>query len=338
VNVVNITIIGSGSWGTALSVLLSKNKHTVTLWSYLQEEADAIIRDGEHKEFLAGVPIPKEIAVTADPEQAMKNASVVVCAVPSAHMRNTLKRFAPLFNESHTIINVSKGFDDVKKVRLSQVIEEYAPNSPVAVLSGPTHAEEVGRDTPTAIVAAAKDMSVARYVQDIFMRKSFRVYTNKDIIGVELGGALKNIIALVAGISDGYGFGDNAKAAIMTRGVAEIARLGVAMGADQTTFSGLSGLGDLIVTCTSVHSRNRRAGILIGSGYTLEAALKEVRMVVEGVSAVKIAHHLSKVHNVEMPIVEEAIALLYKGKDTRDVVDDLMGRDKTSENNSNYIF
>ncbi|MDR1066162.1 MAG: NAD(P)H-dependent glycerol-3-phosphate dehydrogenase [Clostridiales bacterium] len=327
----NITVIGSGSWGTALAILLATNGKNVTLWSYSQKEADAIDRDGEHKEFLPGIPVPKTIAVTTDPEKAMANAEAVVCAVPSAHMRETLERFARFFDENHTIISVSKGFDEVKNIRLSQVIEEFAPKSGVAALSGPTHAEEVGRGTPSAIVAASKDQSVAKHVQNIFMCHSFRVYTNRDIIGVELGGALKNIIALVAGISDGFGFGDNAKAAIMTRGMAEITRLGVAMGAERSTFSGLSGLGDLIVTCTSAHSRNRRAGILLGKGYTLDAALKEVRMVVEGVNAVNIAHKLSEIHKVEMPIVKEAMAFLYGGKDMRDIVDDLMGRYKTAE-------
>ncbi len=334
----HVTVIGSGSWGTALSLLLHNNGHKVCIWSFSPEEAAQINETHENKAFLPGVHIPGEIVVTTDKAKAMAEAEAVVCAVPSAFMRQTMTEFAPFFTDKHTLISVSKGFDKTKRVRLSEVLTELAPQSRVAVLSGPSHAEEVSKGIPTTCVAAAVCPETARYVQDLFMSDVFRVYTNKDIIGVELGGALKNVIALVAGISDGLGFGDNTKAALMTRGMAEMARLGVAMGADPFTFSGLSGIGDLIVTCTSMHSRNRRAGMLIGEGHSLEETLKEVRMVVEGVNMATIAYELSQAYHVSMPIATEVYKVLFEGKPLKEGVQDLMTRDKTTENVTEYAF
>lgn len=333
-----VTVIGSGSWGTAIAVLLNSNGHKVKLWSFLESEAQSINKYRENKEFLPNVPIAEEIFVCCDCDKVMENSEYVVCAVPSAHVRSTMERFAPYFNEKHTIINISKGFDEKKKVRLSQVIEEFAPKSKICVLSGPSHAEEVSRGIPSAVVAASSDISVAEDVQHVFMNDVFRVYTNNDVIGVELGGALKNVIALVAGMTDGLGYGDNTKAALMTRGMAEISRLAVKMGGSPYTLHGLTGIGDLIVTCTSMHSRNRRAGILIGQGKDLEETLNEVHMVVEGVNTAKTAHHLAKEYDVEMPICAEAYKVLFEQKDLRQAVYDLMTRDKTSENSNLFIF
>lgn len=332
-----ITILGAGSWGTAIAKLLYDNGHKVTMWSFLQEQADIINKEHENKEFLPSVFIPKDLKVTHIDKDAIGDSEIIVLAVPSKFVRQTIKRFKPLLNEKNIIVNVAKGLEDDTLYRLSEVIEEELPMCKVVVMSGPSHAEEVSKKIPTACVSTSKDLKTAEYIQDIFMNPYFRVYTSVDIIGVELGGALKNVIALAAGISEGLGFGDNTKAALMTRGLTEISRLGVAMGADMITFNGLTGIGDLIVTCTSMHSRNRRAGILIGKGKSLKETLDQVHMVVEGVCTAKAAYDLSIKYNVEMPIIKEIYEVLFEGADPKLAVTNLMCRDKTSEHDREDI-
>lgn len=325
-----VAVIGSGSWGTALAIQLKRAGNNVILWSFKEEEAAAILSERENKEFLPGIKLDKDIVVTYKDEDVTW-ADMIVFSTPSKFVRNMAKRFAPFVKKNQIVVNVAKGLEEGTLLRLSQVIKEEIPQCKVAVLSGPSHAEEVGRNMATTIVAASEDISVAEEVQNTFMTPMFRVYTNSDIVGVELGGALKNLIALAAGISDGCGFGDNTKAALMTRGLHEISMLGIAMGAKRETFAGLAGVGDLIVTCTSMHSRNRRAGILLGQGKTLKETLDEVHMVVEGVSNAKAAYELSKKLNINMPITHEINAVIYNGKDVKQAVYDLMTRDKVEE-------
>lgn len=324
-------VITSGGWGTALAILLVENGHDVKMWSFKKEEAEAINLYRENKEFLPGITLPENLYVTSDEEEALSGCEYIVSTTPSKFVRGIMSRFSNLLNEKHTIINVSKGLEEESLMRLSEVIDEVCPKSKLAVLSGPSHAEEVSRKIPTTCVAASSDEKVAENVQNLFMNPVFRVYASSDVVGVELGGALKNIIALAAGISDGMGYGDNTKAAIMTRGIAEIARLGVKMGAELITFSGLAGIGDLIVTCTSMHSRNRRAGILLGQGKSLKEALDEVHTAVEGVNTAHAAKLLAEKHGVEMPIIFEVNNALFNGKDPKQAVMDLMTRDKTAE-------
>lgn len=326
-----ISVIGSGGWGTAAALLLCRNGHSVCLWSYLDEERARLERDRENKEFLPGVPFgDADITFTSDIDFAAQYGEVLVSVVPSKAVRATAKKLSRKGN-GKTVVNLSKGFDEETGCRLSEVFEQEMPDSTIAVMSGPSHAEEVARGIPTTNVIACKSAEVAEKLQSIFMSDTFRVYTNADICGVEFGGALKNIIALCAGITDGLGYGDNTKAALMTRGLHEIARLGVKLGAHEKTFSGLSGVGDLIVTCTSMHSRNRRAGILIGKGKSLDEALKEVHMTVEGVYATRAAYALSQKYNVEMPITEAAYNVLFNGTDPRTAVNMLMTRGRKSE-------
>ena len=326
-----ISVIGSGSWGTALAVMLDKYGHDLTIWSWKEEEARRIREDGEHKEFLPGVPIRKEIKIVTSPEEAVKDAEIVIAAVPSKFVRLNIMKFAPYFNEKQIIVNVAKGLEDGSLKTLAEVIKECVPQCEVAVLSGPSHAEVVGRGIPTAAVIASENEEIAKMIQHEFSNPVFRLYTNTDVIGVEIGAAMKNIIALAAGMSDGLGYGDNTKAALMTRGMAEITRLGMAMGGRRETFYGLSGMGDLIVTCTSMHSRNRRAGIMIGEGKSLQETLDAVHMVVEGVNTAQAALELARKLNVSMPITEAITGVLFNGKDVRHVVNDLMMRDKISE-------
>jgi glycerol-3-phosphate dehydrogenase (NAD(P)+) len=326
-----VAIIGSGSWGTALAVLLHNNGHNVSIWSFKKEEADSIRQNLENKEYLPGISLSEEINITHIEQQAVENADIVVLSTPSKFVRAITNRFKPYLNENQIIVNVAKGLEEDTLYTLSEVIESELPKNPVCVLSGPSHAEEVGRGIPTTCVVACEDIKTAEYVQNIFMNPVFRVYTNTDIMGVEIGGALKNVIALAAGTSDGLGFGDNTKAALMTRGIAEISRLGVAMGAKRETFSGLTGIGDLIVTCTSMHSRNRRAGMLLGQGKSLSETLEEVHQVVEGVNTAKAAFDLAKKYNVVMPITEEINKVLFENKEAKQAVVDLMTRDKTVE-------
>lgn len=278
-----ISVIGAGSWGSALAVLLANNGHQVTLWSHDPKEVEMLQKDREQKDKLPGVILPDNIRIEADLEKSLTGQDVVVMAVPSPVVRSVAKQMAPFVKKDQIIVNVAKGIEDVTYMTLSDIIEQEIPDAQVCVLSGPSHAEEVGRGIPTTVVIGSKKKELAEMLQDIFMNHVFRVYTSPDIIGIELGGALKNVIALAAGITDGLGYGDNTKAALMTRGIAELSRLGVALGGKPETFSGLTGVGDLIVTCTSVHSRNRKAGYLMGKGKSADEAMKEVKMVVEGV-------------------------------------------------------
>lgn len=326
-----VSIIGAGSWGTALAVSLAKKGTRVKLWVYEPEVCDDIKNKKENVRYLPGVQIPDNVIPTNSQEEAIQDTGLTVLAAPAQLVRPVTKQIASYIPKDHIIANVAKGIEVKTLKRLSEVIEEEIPQARVAVLSGPSHAEEVGRDIPTTLVSASKDEKVAETVQRIFMSPTLRVYTNTDIKGVEIGGALKNIIALAAGISDGLGYGDNTKAALMTRGIVEIARLGKAVGASILTFSGLSGIGDLIVTCTSMHSRNRRAGILIGQGKTLDETLHEVGMVVEGVKTCEAAYELAKKLDVSIPITSELYEVLFRGKEPKMAVEDLMSRDRTSE-------
>ena len=326
-----VAVIGSGGWGTAISTLLLRQGYEVNLWSYLEEESKRLAEDKENKAFLPGVSLEGAIHFTHDLERAVKGAAFIVMVPPSKAVRQTAEALAPFVARGTVIVNASKGLDQDTQKRLSVTIKDAIPQAEVAVMSGPSHAEEVARCLPTTNVVAARTLEVAQSIQDALMCDTFRVYTSLDMTGVELGGALKNVIALCAGMSDGLGLGDNAKAALMTRGMSEIARLGVASGADVATFSGLSGMGDLIVTCTSMHSRNRRAGILIGQGISPKDAMEQVKMVVEGVYTTKAAYLLAQRMNVEMPITEQAYAVLFEGKDPRVAVDTLMGRDRKHE-------
>lgn len=296
-----VSVIGAGSWGSALAVLLANNGHEVTLWTHDPHEIEMLSTKREQQEKLPGVKLPDNIAIEADLETALTDEDVVVMAVPSPVVRTVAKQMSPFVKDGQIIVNVAKGIEDVTYKTLSDIIEEEIPNAEVCVLSGPSHAEEVGIGIPTTVVIGAKNKKTAEMLQDVFMNKVFRVYTSSDIIGIELGGALKNVIALAAGTVDGLGYGDNTKAALMTRGIAELTRLGEAMGGKPETFSGLTGVGDLIVTCTSVHSRNRKAGYLMGKGMTADEAMKEVKMVVEGVYSAKAALGLAKKCNVSVP-------------------------------------
>lgn len=326
-----IAVIGSGGWGTAVSLLLAGKGYDVYLWSWIQEETDRLNRDRENKEFLPGVKFSENIICSHDMGECVNGAELIVTAVPSPATRTTAKQLSQFVTDGQKLVNISKGLEEKTLMRLSEVYTMEIPQAKIAVMSGPSHAEEVSRKLPTTNVVASEDEKLAAEVQSIFMDETFRVYTDTDVIGLELGGSLKNVIALCAGISDGLGYGDNTKAALITRGLAEISRLGIAMGAEEKTFMGLSGMGDLIVTCTSMHSRNRRAGILLGKGKSLQETLDEVHMVVEGVNTAAAAYELSRKYNVEMPIVEEANNILYNGASAREAVGRLMTREKKGE-------
>lgn len=326
-----ISILGAGSWGTALALLLCNNGHEVMLWSALEDEVKMLREKREHASKLPGVRLPESIEITFDLEKTMAAPDVAVLAVPSPFTRSTAAQMAPFVRDGQKIVNVAKGVEEQTLMTLSEIIEQEIPNADVCVLSGPSHAEEVGRGLPTTCVVSSHTKETAEYLQSIFMSPVFRVYTTPDILGVELGGALKNVIALAAGTADGLGYGDNTKAALITRGIAEISRLGVKMGAKAETFYGLSGIGDLIVTCASVHSRNRKAGYLMGKGYTMKEAMDEVQMVVEGVYSAKAAKSLSEKYKVEMPIIDEVNKVLFEGKTASEAVSDLMLRDRKVE-------
>ena len=326
-----ISVIGAGSMGTAVSILLANNGHSIKMWSLFKEEVDMINNLREQTEKLPGARVPDSVVCTSDLEEALCWSDILIYVIPSQTIRQNARSMASLIKGGKVISCFSKGLEKGTGFRMSEVIGQELPEASIVAMSGPCHAEELSKGIPTAYVAASESKQSAELIQDLFMSNRFRVYTNPDIIGVELGGAVKNIIALCAGISDGLGFGDNTKAALMTRGIAEISRLGVAMGARLQTFSGLAGIGDLIVTCTSMHSRNRRAGILIGQGRSVEAALEEVKMVVEGVHTTEPVYRLSKELNIKMPITTEAYEILFNGKDARKAVVDLMSRDKTHE-------
>ena len=328
----NVGVLGAGSWGTALSVLLHDNGHSVTVWSIDESEVKMLDEKREHLLKLPGVKLPEDMVFTGDMEKTVRGKDFLVLAVPSVYTRSTARSMKPYVADGQIIVDVAKGIEESTLKTLSCQIEEEIPQADVAVLSGPSHAEEVGRRLPTTCVIGAKTRKTAEYLQSMFISKVFRVYTSPDILGIELGGSLKNVIALAAGIADGLGYGDNTKAALITRGIAEIARLGVKLGGKIESFVGLTGIGDLIVTCASVHSRNRKAGYLIGQGRTMQEAMDEVKMVVEGVYSAKAAARLAKKYNVSMPIVDEVNQVLFEGKSPAEAVDDLMQRESKSEN------
>ncbi len=331
-----ITVLGSGGWGTALALVLLENGHEVALWSYAEEE-NAVLRRDRENPMLKGVPLPEALILTTD-MSVVKGCEVVILATPSFAVRGTAAKLKALVEPGAVLVTVSKGIEKDTSLRLSQVVEEETGGvCPVVVLSGPSHAEEVGRHVPTAVVTASRDKAAAELIQDLFMNERFRVYASDDVVGVELGAALKNVIALCAGVCDGMGCGDNTKAALMTRGLTEMARLGVALGGRKETFAGLTGVGDLIVTCTSMHSRNRRAGILIGQGKSPEEAVKEIGAVVEGYYAAATAKALADKTGVEMPITEAAYQVLYHGKDARQVVMELMTRARKHEIEDSWV-
>lgn len=328
---VRVGVIGGGSWGSALAILLNNNGHQVHMWLRDKRQVDLIRESGENKKYLPNIKMPEEIKVSYDIEEVIYKKDLLVLAVPSHGVRQVLEENKRLFNKDQILVNVAKGIENETLYRVSQIVEEILPENPYAVLSGPSHAEEVALNMPTTVVSASVEKKIAEYVQDVFMSPSFRVYTNPDVIGVELGGALKNVIALGAGISDGLGYGDNTKAALMTRGMIEIARLGERMGGNIITFAGLAGIGDLIVTCTSMHSRNRRAGILIGKGMEIGDVIKSIGMVVEGIKTTRSAYELATRYNIDMPITEEIYGVLYNNKDVKSSVVNLMLRDKKHE-------
>lgn len=329
---IKIGMLGAGSWGIALSVLLANNGHQVQVWSIIEDEIKMLNKYHEHKDKLPGVILSDQITFTNDLKEATEDKDLLVLAVPSSFTRSTAHSMKNLVKDGQIIVNVAKGIEESTLMTLSQIIEEEIPQAEVAVLSGPSHAEEVGRGIPTTIVVGAKKKSTAEYIQNVFMSEVFRVYISPDVLGIELGAALKNVVALAAGIADGLGYGDNTKAALITRGIAEISRLGTAMGGKFETFCGLSGIGDLIVTCASMHSRNRRAGILIGQGKTMKEAMDEVQMVVEGVYSAKAAMKLADKYHVQLPIIEQVNQILFEDKPACDALKDLMGRDKKLEN------
>ena len=329
----NVGIMGAGSWGTALALLLHKNGHQVTVWSISEEEVKMLSEKREHVSKLPGVKIPEDMVFTTDVESALKGKDFIVLAVPSPFTRNTARSMSPYIADGQIIVDVAKGIEESTLMTLSQQIEQEIPQADVAVLSGPSHAEEVGRGLPTSVVVGAKKEETAKYLQEMFMNEVFRVYTSPDMLGMELGGSLKNVIALAAGIADGMGYGDNTKAALITRGIAEIARLGVKMGGAVESFTGLTGIGDLIVTCASVHSRNRKAGYLIGQGRSMQEAMDEVKMVVEGVYSAKAAVKLGKKYGVSLPIIDKVSEVLFEGKDPGEAVNELMLRDGRTEHN-----
>jgi len=326
-----ITIIGAGSWGTSIAVLLAKKGFNVKFWARDKELIEKIKYTRENSEYLPGTILQDNILASSDMEYCCRDSEVVIVAAPSHAMRDICSQMSNYTSRDQIMVSMTKGIENNTLLRMSEIINEFMQQNEVAVISGPSHAEEVAKGIPTAVVASSKKRAVAEYIQDVFMTPLFRVYTNPDIIGVELGGALKNIIAVGAGIIDGLNLGDNTKAAVMTRGIVEIARLGEAMGASRNTFAGLSGIGDLIVTCTSMHSRNRRAGIAIGQGKSLEEVLGSTRMVVEGVRTTKSACQLAEKMQIEMPITQEIYDLLFNKADVRDSVMNLTMRSKTHE-------
>ncbi len=331
-----ISVIGSGGWGTALALVLLENGSEVTMWSYSKEESDILKRTGENP-MLKGVPLPAKLNFATD-LSCVKGCKAVILATPSFAVRETARKMASLLDPGTAVVLVSKGIEKDTSLTLTQVVEqEIGPQCSVVALCGPSHAEEVGRGVPTAVVAASSDRSAAELVQELFMNERFRVYTSDDVIGVEMGAALKNVIALCAGCIDGMGYGDNTKAMLMTRGLTEIARLVVAMGGKSETVAGLTGVGDLIVTCCSMHSRNRRCGILIGQGYSVEQALREAGGVVEGYYAAANAKILSDKLGVEMPIALAAYEVMYENKDPRSVLPELMSREKKHESENSWV-
>ena len=333
-----IGVIGAGSFGIALAFLLSNNGHDVTVWSRSQASVDKLIAYHGNEEKLPGVILNDSVKFTSSMQQAVSGKDMVVLVVPSAHMRETVKLVTPFIDtesdDQPIIVNCTKGIEESTLMVMSDVILDELPGARVCVLSGPSHAEEVGKKLPTTIVVGAFDKETAKEVQNVFMNDVFRVYISPDMLGIEIGAALKNVIALAAGMADGYGLGDNAKAALITRGIAEISRLGMAMGGKFESFVGLSGIGDLVVTCASMHSRNRRAGILIGQGKSMQEAMDEVKMVVEGVYSAKAALALARQYDVDMPIVQGVNEILFEGKSVEEGITELMIRERRIENSS----
>lgn len=327
-----VSFLGAGSWGTALAIVLAKNGHKVTLWSKVEEEVKMLRKHREHIHRLPGVKLPSTIVITDDLVQAIREGTdLIVFSVASPYIRSTAKEIAKLIPQGQRIVNVAKGIEEDSLMTLCDVIQEEIPQADVAILSGPSHAEEVSKGVPTTVVVGADNKEFAMYLQEIFMNERFRVYTSPDVLGIELGGSVKNVIALAAGVCDGLGCGDNTKAALITRGITEISRLGEAMGAKAETFAGLTGIGDLIVTCTSTHSRNHNAGYLIGQGYTMQAAMDEVKQVVEGVYSAKAALKLAEKYQVSMPIVEGVNKVLFEGVTAETVMGLLLTRDRCNE-------
>lgn len=324
-----ITILGSGGFGLSLAVMLDRLGHDITVWSAFEKELEEIRKDGEHKVKLPGVKIPESVKLCPD-ISCITGSDVVLLGIPSPYVRDVVKKAAPLVTPEMIVVNTSKGLENGTHKLISDVISEEIPDSPVVILSGPSHAEEVARGVPTTVVAASDNEEAAAYIQDIMSSNVFRIYINKDVVGCEIGGALKNIIAVCAGICDGLNYGDNTKAALMTRGITEIGRLGVAMGASPSTFSGLTGIGDLIVTCTSMHSRNRRAGILIGQGVSPQEAVKIVGTV-EGYNCCKVAFELAQKMGVSMPITEQLNEVLFNNGNVKESLGKLMSRPKKCE-------
>jgi glycerol-3-phosphate dehydrogenase (NAD(P)+) len=329
-----VTVVGAGSWGTALAMVLADNGCDVRLWSHNEDQVKEINGCHTNKKYLPEITLPETIVGYASLHDALAGVETIILAVPTKAIREVLGKICTVIAKPVTIAHVSKGIEPDTLLRITEMIQEEMPHEllkDIVVLSGPSHAEEVSLRHPTTVTVSSENMAAAEKIQDLFINQNFRVYTNADVIGVEIGGALKNIIALAAGISDGLGYGDNAKAALMTRGLAEIARLGTKMGANPLTFSGLAGIGDLIVTCTSVHSRNWRAGNMLGKGKTLDEVLANMGMVVEGVRTTKAAYQLAKKYNVNMPITLVLYDVLFNGKNPKDAVDELMARGKTNE-------
>ena len=330
----DVAIIGAGSWGIALAKVLHTNGNKVTVWSIVEDEITMLKEKHEHVQKLPGVKLPEDMEFTTDLESAVSGKAYLILAVPSVFTRSTAKSMAPFVKEGQIIVCVAKGIEEETLMPLTDIVEQEIPQAEVAVMCGPSHAEEVGIGLPTTVVAGAKKRAVAEGIQDIFMNNVFRVYTSPDVLGMELGGSLKNVIALAAGMADGLGYGDNTKAALITRGMFEMNKLAVTMGAKQETLNGLTGIGDLIVTCESKHSRNRKAGMLIGQGYTMQQAMDEVKMVVEGVYSAKAAAKLGKKYGVALPIVDKVNEVLFEGKDPKEAVDELMLRDSKAEHSA----
>lgn len=326
-----ITFLGGGSFGTALAIMIAKKGFDVFIWDRNDKIIDDINNKRENIKYLPNIVVPHNVYATTNLEEALKNSKYIVLSVPSQAIREVSSKIRPYLKEDNIIISIAKGIEEDSGKRLSEVIRDEISDNGIVILSGPSHAEEVALDIPTTVVASSEDMNYAKEIQSVFMTNKFRVYTNDDLIGVEIGGAVKNIIALAAGISDGIGYGDNTKAALMTRGMSEIVRIGTKLGGKAETFSGLTGFGDLIVTCTSMHSRNRRAGILIGKGVAPDEAVKEIGMVVEGIKACKAFYNLKEKLNISMPITDVLYKVIFEGKDPKYGVYELMSRDKKGE-------
>ncbi len=331
-----IAILGSGGFGLSIAVMCNNAGHDVTVWSKFQDEIDTIKRTGELKVKLAGVKIPEDIDLTTNLE-CVKGKDLIIMGIPTAFVRDVCESISPLLDENSIIVNTAKGLEAGTLKTMSQIMDETFPKNKTAILTGPSHAEELARGIPTTIVVASDDRDVSYYVQNTLTNGSLRIYVNDDVMGCELGGSLKNVIALAAGVVDGLGLGDNTKAALMTRGINEISVLGVAMGAKVATFSGLSGIGDLIVTCTSMHSRNRRAGILIGQGVSPEEAVERVGTV-EGYSCTKNAHELSRKIGIEMPITEQLYSVLFEGGNASNAISALMDRPSRNETERDFLY